>query len=349
MTRDEAYSVLSDLVFKGFLAYETQVSGHRFIFKTINENEFNLIRILSGDPNDDKMRIVFNIYLLMFSTVSVDGIWLLGENKDRNSNLFSLFWGLPWHVCNELIRKTNRIRGESYEALNFLEGFSYTEESRRIWKILGGRDPTADSFTGMIGTSRMGLNYHQQTWSYINGTLDEEEEYNNQFNFSLLIASASNPKGVRQIRNKHDSTMNHLLDRRKRLAQEGRVDKRDWSEEGWAASTDTVEELVSELERQMTGKKDRHDKFIDGYLKKMKDKAEQRAQEARERILKAREGMEDVLISGKQEMVSPEEMERVLQKRRRTTVSVADEEQAKTEDRDRFVKKVSGRVLTARK
>lgn len=340
--------MLSDLVFKGFLAYETKMGGHRFVFKTINENEFNFIRALSGDPDDDLARITFNLYLLVHSTLSVDGIWLLGRDLDRQSDLFLLYQGLPWQICNELIKKTNSIRTDSYEALNFLEGFSYTDESRRMWKVLGGKDPTSESFTGVYGTSRMGLNYHQQNWSYINRVMDQEEEYNNQFSFSILIASASNPKGVRQIRNKHESTLKNISDRRKKLAQEGRIDKRSWSEEGWAASTDTVEELVSELERQMTGKKDRHDKYIENYLKKMKERAQERAMEAEERIRKAREGMEDSFISGKQEVVSPEDMVKVLQ-RRGNTISAQDEDTAKSEDKDRFIKKVSGRVLTSRK
>jgi hypothetical protein len=40
----------------------------------------------------------------------------------------------------------------------------------------------------------------------------------------------------------------------------------DWSENGWAVSVDTAQELLEELDRQMTGLKDRHDRAIDQYM-----------------------------------------------------------------------------------
>ena len=41
---------------------------------------------------------------------------------------------------------------------------------------------------------------------------------------------------------------------------------KNWLDQGWSLPVDTAEELVAELERQMQGYKDRHDKFIDAYL-----------------------------------------------------------------------------------
>ena len=39
-----------------------------------------------------------------------------------------------------------------------------------------------------------------------------------------------------------------------------------WSEENWSVPVDTTEELLAELDRQMAGLKDKHDRFIDAYM-----------------------------------------------------------------------------------
>jgi len=41
---------------------------------------------------------------------------------------------------------------------------------------------------------------------------------------------------------------------------------KNWSTHGWSLPVDTADDLIDELERQIQGYKDRHDKLIDGYL-----------------------------------------------------------------------------------
>lgn len=41
---------------------------------------------------------------------------------------------------------------------------------------------------------------------------------------------------------------------------------KNWSAQGWSLPVDTADDLIDELERQMQGYKDCHDKLIDAYL-----------------------------------------------------------------------------------
>jgi len=54
------------------------------------------------------------------------------------------------------------------------------------------------------------------------------------------------------------------------MTANGNVDANaGWRPEGWATPVGTAEELLVELERQMAGQKDKHDLFIEGYLKSL--------------------------------------------------------------------------------
>jgi hypothetical protein len=179
----------------------------------------------------------------------------------------------------------------------------------------------------------------------INRSRDDEEQYNTDFDFSLMIASSNNSQGARKIRNNYETRVRGLEDRRKKIASEGFIDTQKWSPDGWAVPVDTVEELVAELEREMQGHKDKHDVFIEKYLKGLRTKAEQKAQEAEERIKKAREGREYAEIDGFQRALTPEETRQLLNKKKIYTQIVHDEEHTSPADRERFLRKTGARVL----
>lgn len=346
MLRDEAYSILHDLIFKGFIVSEMSLN-RRIVFKTVNDAEFDMVRILSGD--NEKQNQLFNSCFLTFSLFCVDGDMILPNRSRRFTEIRNLFLGMPTAFLSRIIKNLNILRNTVSEATDFLEGFCYTNLSRKIWKTLGGMAVYNEQATGVPGSSEMGQNVHQEMWAYINRSIDEDDSYDRQFNLSVMIASASNPKGASHIRNQHTTSMKSVEDRRTSLAKMGKSDAREWRPDGWSAPVDTVEQLVQELERQMQGKKDRHDQFMDEYMQKLHNQAEKRAKEAEARIKRAREGLEDVFITGDTHVLTPEETEAMLMKRyRRTTVNVMSEEKTGPQEKDRFMKKIGHRVLTLR-
>lgn len=347
MDRNEAYKFLSELVFKGFLVAEENIDGMRIVFKTINDREFDLIKLYAGDPEAHSYQLNFNIYLLVFSVLIIGSKNILKNRESNIEELYSYFLTLPSSLSKKILDDLNALRNSSYEVLKYLEGFSYTNASRIMWKGLNGNLPCSTEFSGIPGTSDLGMNIYQESWVQINKALDYEDDYNRDFSLSLMVASASNPKGARHIRNQFDTSKKMAEDRRKKLAKEGFIDTHKWTPEGWSAPVDTAEELVAELERQMTGVKDKHDLFMERYMKEMREQAERKVREAEERIKAAQAGRDNVLIDGEQRVMTPEEYKKIKLLKTSTTQKV-NEEEVSQDDKEKFYKKMGTRILTGR-
>jgi hypothetical protein len=355
MTRDEAYQNLSELIFKGFLTLRVNLEDKFFVFKTINEKEYEFIRLCSGSPKDgDAYKARFNLYFLVFSLFMIDGDNVLIGRNERISEFFKFFSNIPKDLCTRMIQEVNGLWAQSYDSLKFLEGFTYTHGSRRIWKVLRDNNPNLSEFTGISGTDSLGLNAHQENWIYINRIMDDEESYEKDFSLSVLVASASNPKGSKQIRAKHDTQAKAMEEKRLKLAEVGHVDKTGWKPEGWAVPVDTAEDLVAELERQMHGIKDKHDVFMENYIKKMRENADSRSQEAKQKVEEYRKkvGNEYIApISGSQRALTAEETRDMMKRsvKKNFVAVVEDDEKAGPEDKERYLNKVGNKILTAKK
>ena len=347
MDKQEAYTVLADLILKGFLVSELNISGKSLIFKTINEKENDLIKMYAGNPKNEGYQFRFNIYFLIFSLFIVDGQTVICNREKNLSELYNFLSNIPEALFRNMMTKLNEIRAVSYDVLKYLEGFTYTNFSRSSWRSLRGNLPNCSEFTGIPGTSEMGMNVHQESWVLINRSLDYEEDFNKDFSLAILISSASNPKGSRHVRSQHDSMVKGSEDRRQKLAQEGFIDVKKWSPEGWAAPVDTVEELVAELDRQMTGQKDKHDIFMENYLKRIREEAERKTREAEERIKRTQDGQEIVLVEGSQRALTLAETQELMN-RKRPTITMVPEEIVSPEDKDKFYRKIGSKILTGK-
>jgi hypothetical protein len=347
MDRNEAYKALGDLIFKGFLTAEMDIAGKLFIFKTLNEKEFDLIRMYSGKPNRKGYVNRFNNYFLLFSLFMVEDNNILVNKERYIPELFEFFNSVPYLFSQKIISSLNGLRQTSYDVLKYLEGFTYTSQARNNWKALNGMSPTSSEFTGIPGTNLIGMTIHQENWVRINKFLDAEEEYNKDYSMAIMVASATNSKGARHSQGVHDSHIKSAEERRQKLADLGSMDnvKKIWTPEGWAVSTDTAEELVAELERQMSGQMDKHDIFMDNYFKKMRAEAEKKAAEAEARIKEYREKHNNVFIEGSSRALTVEETRELLSKKKVSTIIVPSEESVDESDKNNFLKKVSTKVI----
>jgi len=347
MEKTEAYSALADLIFKGFLTTELKLGGNFFIFKTINEKEYDLIKIYSGNPGLQDYQVRFNVYFLIFSMIIANNQNILHNRVEKIPELYDYYSLFPIKLIDKMVTDLSSLRVIAYDSLKYLEGFSYTNISRATWQTLKNNLPSSVEFTGIHGTAEMGLNIHQESWSLLNRSLDEEEAYNKEFTLSLMVASASNPKGSRGIRNQFEAAKKLAEERRSKMAKEGFIDTRKWSPEGWAASVDTAEELVAELEREISGVKDKHDIFMEKYMNQLREHAEKRVRDAEERIKNARAGRDNVFIDGDQRAMTDEEVKTLMAKKVNTTLIVP-EEVVTPEDKDKFYRKIGTRVLTGK-
>lgn len=352
MNKTNAYHLLSDLIYKGFLTIRMKIADKTFVFKTVNEKEYDLIKLYSGFSNDSDYTLRFNLNFLVFSTLLINGENFLLNRDEKLLDCYDFFSKLPYQFHIKIMKELSDLKNVAFDCANYIEGFSYTEQSRKRWLFVDGF-PNNRIFTGIPGTDFLGLNVYQESWLLINKMLDKEEIYNKDFSLAVLISSASNPKGARGVRGKHDAAVQRVEERRKKLAKKGSHKTQSWSPEGWAAPVDTAEELVAELMRQMEGKKDKHDLFIDEYMKKLREKAEEQSRQAEERIQKLREKREkegDIpAITGTQRVLTPEEMQDLVPNNSNNLVIVESGEEASKEEEDRFYKKVSPKIIKGRK
>lgn len=348
MNRSEAYTLISDLVFTGFITTSVTLEGKVFVFKSMNARELDLMKMFVGGRSMPDFSERFNVFYVIYSILAIDGENILNHPDRRAGDLYPFLSSMPDMIFAKISKELSSLRRDVYETVKFLEGFSYTMKSRHKWKSNKGHLPNDEKLTGICGTGRIGLNIHQENWLSINQMLDREESYNRDFSLALMVASASNPKGVKKIGSQHDQSIQNAEERRSKLAEEGYVDKKSGGS-GWTAPVDTADELVAELERQMQGKKDKHDIFIEKYMDRLKEEADNRKKEAEDNIRRAREGMEESSISGEQRVLSPEEAQDLMKRKRKGLVTVQDEGYVSPDDKDKFYRKIGSRVLTGRR
>ena len=350
MDKNEAYPVIEQLLFKGFLVSGMDVLGERILLKTINRKEFDLIKYFSGDEETKDYMIRFDAYHFVYSIFAINGENILPERYKRSSALYEQFINLPLKFFSNADKELGDLRWKMYESLKFLEGYSYTDTSRSRWLSLCGNMPSREEWSGIPGTSELGLNVHQETWIRMNRILDSEQEYHKDFNLSAMIDSSNNAKGVKKMRAHYDTEWESLQRKRKELARAGYIDKKEVDpEQMWAPSVETREELVEELERQMEGKKDRHDVFMEKFLKKVEDDADKKTQEIQRRVDENNKKLTDVeFLTVSQRALTAEEMVKLKKRKEGYVMSVDDEGYVEADKKERFLKKINHRILTAK-
>jgi len=349
MNKNKAYYCLSELIFKGFLVSEMCQGENSFVFKTINNKELDMIRLCAGSHKRKNYAIRFNLYYFLFSLLMINGDNLLLRRRENIHDLYDIMLELPYMIFSRFMNKMSELRKDSMESVKYLEGFCYTNKSRNLWRNLGGMPPNDEKVTGFPGTSELGLNVFQKNWILVNNSLDQEEKYNENFSLAILIASSMNQKGSKKVSDDHNNKVRDIKEKRKKIAESGYLDvKKEWKPDGWSAPVDTAEELVAELERQMSGKKDKHDVFIDKYMNNLRKKAEDERKSHEARVRRIKDGTENLDIVSEQRVLSPDEYSKVYSKRNKNVVNTAGESSTTSTDRDKFIKKIGGRLITGR-
>jgi len=354
MTRDLAYRSLADLIYKGFLSVGFEMAGKAFVFKTINDNEYDLIKFHAGISSDSMNSLRTNLFFLVFSTFLIDGHNFLADRDQKIGDLYEFFSNIPLAITIMILTELKTLRLKVSEVAKYIEGFCYTTYSRDRWRSISGL-PNKEIFTGIKGTDSLGLNSYQHSWVLLNRVMDEEERSDKEFDSAILIASASNSKGAKSMRGKHDSAIQTREERRKKLARKGASDKAQWSPDGWAAPVDTAEELVAELERQMRGIKDKHDIFVENYMKQMEEKEAQAKKEEEDKLVVIRQRRKDeggFPLTGANRILTAEENARMNANLRRPTnnlMILPSDEVASPEERERYYSKIGSKLLTGRK
>lgn len=337
----EAYGYIEKLITHGFLTVGLDFGGLYIVLKSMNDKE---VANLSYYINEEDSRSDF-LYKLCFSTLSISGENILRDRNDRVKEIKEFYRCIPSILIRRIVDAIGDLNKIYIESLNYLEGFCYTSKSRHLWKLW---DQDKNIY-GIPGSDQLGINNVQENWIIINKQLDSEEEYDREFNLSVLVASSFNAKGAKTISRNYDFHKKELKELRDEIAKYGYDKKRveeQTKKDRWTAPVKGREDLVRELYRQMRGEKDKHDLFIDKWVEGQKRKAEDARKQAEERQKTYRKKLEDIDLTQLEDSrpVSVEEIEKIKKSRSKTTSKYMSAYEDSDQE-DRFIKKISARVI----
>jgi hypothetical protein len=266
MKNYERYKDLEHLLFKGFIPYKLKVGNLNLVFKSINELELEKINLMSGLEKDPKY--VYNIHInyLFYSIFMIEGTNILAYRDKYYSDIYNIFNNLPFNLIKKIFNKLEDLAKRTNNCTPLVESYSYETVSRYTWRYKKGTPINGSIHTGITGTDTLGLNEFQKYWVALNLKEDRQNTFDEQYSLAKFLASFTNSKAVKQIEDKERISKEEEDNRRERIRVVGTEEEIKYL----SGPTDTREGIVEELNKQMRGEKDDHDRFIEEYEKNLK-------------------------------------------------------------------------------
>jgi hypothetical protein len=345
MEIDIAYANIEEIITKGFLSELVEYENIKIVLKNLTDKEFVMLPYYSGRNSE------LNIfYKLAFATYMINGVNYLVKRSDLIEELADFYKNVPAPFLSVLLEILEDVHLNYLETVNFFEGFCYTTKSRSLWRSLSNNLFVINPY-GIEGITSIGINSIQENWTIINKQLDVEDTYEQNFNLALLVASAFNGKGAKKIANNHESHKKDIEEYRETLSQYGYDQRRKEEEKKreWAPSLKTREDLVVELEKQMRGERDKHDLFMEDWYKKQRQKAEDARKAAIEKQRSfTKKFDESILDLEPSRTATDEEIKKISKPIKNPGASTSHEAFRKKDDEERFLSKMSARVIKAK-
>jgi hypothetical protein len=348
---EQAYDELERALLYGFLTVGVSYGDTHFLFKNITDKEYqnlNLYRSENGTVPD-------LMYHLAFCTVFIGDRNFLEDRFNSIHELIQIYMQMPVLLIVKIKDAIQKLNSEYLEVIKFLEGFCYTDRSRYLWKVFDVN--SRSRYLGISGLDNVGMNSVQDNWVAINSKLDDEEAYGRDLNFALLVASSMNPKGSKTLSKNYDAHKKEIDELREDIAKYGydrkRIEEQQKKAE-WSAPIKGKEDLVRELYRQMSGKKDKHDLFIDSWMKEQKATAERAKAAAEARQQEFRDKLKDVDLSTLEPSrpISTAELNKRLAAKKLTSKDKFAGQPMVLEDagemKERYLKKMSSTIISKR-
>lgn len=345
MEPKEAYRVLEDIVTQGFITSKIVIGDKVIALKTITDTEYKYLNLCLSDNRSEREKLV---YRLIFSTFMIDGYNLLRDREERIKQAQGLYNALPVSLFNKISKEVEYLYSRFLEASQYFEGFCYTDKSRYLWKSLKYPGSKIGDRLSLNGSEFLGLNNIQHNWFFVNNNLDAEEEYEKQFNLSVMVASSFNPKGANTLSRNFEVKREELKEVRKSIAKYG-YDKiryeKERSIEEWSKPIKSREDIVRELEKQISGVKDKHDLFIENWIKNQQKIAEdsRKKMEAKQELHRKKQDELESVDREPSRLVTPEELRNMKNKDNKGISRTADYDSY--QKKQKFIKKVSSVIL----
>jgi len=275
----EVYKDVEPMLYRGFLTVQAEINGVYFVFKSLNHHELELLRF-SGGFRGDRVTAKFWDIFLAYGVFMVDGVNILAERDRWIPKLAETFGGLPKEARSMIVRHVGEVNRRSSNAVALTEAYAMEAMSRYRWMQLKGLDLSSPAVTGIEGTQRLGLNWAQHLWRALNHAEDRNEQHEREWENAKFVGSCFAGKGISKVYNQDNDR--RRKDKEERLSRKDKVLREIVLGEKTEAHTltipgavitapRTVEELASQLEKDLRGDKDWHDKVIEAHETKIRN------------------------------------------------------------------------------
>jgi len=306
---ENSYSQVKKLVFDGFIPIKINFGKSNLVVKALNPSDFKYIDLIS-DSSSSKVPLYF-----LHSLVFLDGSEITPIRKELHDEIHQFFNSLSNKTVDRVMQLLGYLQGYYTKCYENLEGYLYEKESRFKWDIYKHK-----ALNNLISGFN-DYNTAQEIWVSFNQREDEREMNENTFIHSKFIASAFiGSKEIKRIEQLEKNRWNEELKRRQNVRLRNKEDKIILS-----APILTSDDLVRELEKQIKGEMDIHDRIIKQHEEQIEKQAEERRLQLE--AMKSKMSFEDENknIFGGSKSVTKKEMEERLKKSEENTPVYSEE------------------------
>jgi hypothetical protein len=268
------------LLFRGFLHVPAEINGVMFVFKSLNQHEFELLN-LTVDSNDHRgVRRYYNQFMA-YGVLMIDGVNILPERDQWVPEIAKTFGELDESARRKLIRYMSEVNRRASRATILAEVYCMEGQSRLRWSQYQKMDLTSPAVTGFAGTQNLGLNWAQLTWRAVNYYEDTRETTEREWENAKFIAGAfAGAKGLSSVnsqdKQRREKDSNDRVARRDKILR-AIVLGESYDGDGEAKKgapvkvARTVEELADQLEKDLRGEQDWHDKVVEEHERRSRE------------------------------------------------------------------------------
>jgi hypothetical protein len=273
--QSDPFLEIREVLMLGYLRLPVKLGALNIVLGTPSLEDLNHSIEIPDATERGVYIIAHSIRLFRSKTVSL---------QDDVSALEEMFYSLDRAKFLRLFYYTLRLYKKEQDAFGNLEPFLYTRESRELWS-----KTKAKRFMGE-NAFPLPLNNMQTQWVSWNMEEDIRLERKQSWDETMLLASAFNAKGIKNIRDKWYQQDEELDKKRKDildgyLAGKG-VEKTPTSKES------AEDRLTREFAMWVAGEMDEHDKIVQSYkdemmanMNKMLEKQKELAELNRQRAM----------------------------------------------------------------
>jgi len=301
--RATIYDDVKSLVTPGFLAHSVEVGEARFSLRSLDQADWFLLTHRAQGLFDK----AWQSWAVASSVWMVNGMVVMGD-EEALYEIHEMCRRMPRTVVETLYSILNGLMRRVSAAAEIAEAFLYEDESRSLWRSEG--PPILDR--NVVGRVARFFNPVISLWTFYNQMEDKREHDEHDWAIAKFVVGPHAPKGIKKISAKDKQRDTDLRKRREDVMHRayyeatGAIPKsRDEKDKVRSkrrfqdvVMAETNEELQDVMRRWVDGKKDDHDRVVDGVKAKIKHDVETRHEQARQRRVAMAKALEEEGVIG---------------------------------------------------